>query len=87
VFNIALCNKILQNVKESYKYENRYFVGKIQLPFPRQISPVLLADVSVNNCQRALVNESGTIDNQMGKHNKSEIVTVQGSPCAPISQG
>jgi hypothetical protein len=32
---------------------------------------------------RALVDELGMIRNQMGIHNKTEMVTVQGAPCAP----
>jgi hypothetical protein len=42
----------------------RYFVDKIYRPFPRQVSPALLLDVSAGNCQRALVDESGMITHQ-----------------------
>jgi hypothetical protein len=43
-----------------------YFVCKIQQPFPRQVFPVSLLHVSAGNCQRALLDESGIIRNQMG---------------------
>jgi hypothetical protein len=49
----------------------------------RQVSLASLLDVSASNCQRALVDESGVIRTQMGMHNRSKIVTVQGSPCVP----
>jgi hypothetical protein len=37
----------------------------------RQVSPALLLDVSVGNCQTALVDKSGMITTQMGTHNRS----------------
>jgi hypothetical protein len=46
---------------------------KIQWPFP-----ALLLDVCAGNCQRALVDNSGVIINQMEIYNKSEIVMLQG---------
>jgi hypothetical protein len=47
----------------------------------RQVSPSLLG-VSAGYCQRALVNEPGKIRTQVGRHDKSEIVAVCGTPCA-----
>jgi len=44
----------------------------------RQVSSPLLLGVSAGYCQRALVDESGMITIQMGMHNSSEMVTVQG---------
>jgi hypothetical protein len=38
--------------------------------------------VSADNRQRALVDESGMNITQMGKHNRSEIVAVYGTPWA-----
>jgi hypothetical protein len=48
-----------------------------------QVSPALLLDVSAYNCRRALVDESEIIGNQMAMHDRSEMDTVQGSPCSP----
>jgi hypothetical protein len=50
---------------------------------PRQASTASLLDVSAGHCRTALVNESGTIRNEMGTHNRSEMVAVEGSRCAP----
>jgi hypothetical protein len=47
----------------------------------RQVSPASLLGVSASNFQRALVDESATIGNQMGMHTRSEMVAVKGSPC------
>jgi hypothetical protein len=47
----------------------------------------LLSSVSTGNFQRALVDESEMIGNQMGTHNSSEMFSVQESPCAPAPQG
>jgi hypothetical protein len=58
-------------------------IGKIQRSFSCQVSPASLLYVSAGNCQRALVDESGMIINQMGKQNRSEIVALQGWPCDP----
>jgi hypothetical protein len=46
-------------------------------------SPTSLVYVSAGNCQRGLVEKSGTIRKEMGMHNRSEVVTEQESPCAP----
>jgi hypothetical protein len=73
------CSKILQWVKEPYDHKRRYFTDKIS----HQVSPASLLEVSAGNCQRALVDESGMTRIQMGKHNRTEMVTVQGLPCAP----
>jgi hypothetical protein len=37
-----------------------------------QVSPASLLDVSVGNNQRAVVDKSGMINNQMGMHSRSE---------------
>jgi hypothetical protein len=52
-------------VKETYKYEKKYFVRKIHWNFS-QVSSDLLLGVSAGNCQRFLVDGSGLIRNQMG---------------------
>jgi hypothetical protein len=49
----------------------------------RQVCPVSLLDVSAGICQRALADGSGIISNQMKTHSISEMVALQGSPCAP----
>jgi hypothetical protein len=46
------------------------FVRTIQRPFLRQVSPTSLLDVSADNCQKALVDESGIIRNHMGTYNR-----------------
>jgi hypothetical protein len=51
-----------------------------------RVSLALLLDVTVGNCWRALVGESGMIRNQMEMHTISEMVVVQGSPCARTPQ-
>jgi hypothetical protein len=45
-------------------------------------SPALLLGMSIDFCQRVLVIELGIIRTQMGKHNRSVMVTVYGVPCA-----
>jgi hypothetical protein len=40
-------------------------------PFIRQVSPVLLLDISAGNCQTALTDESEIIRKQMRTHNRS----------------
>jgi hypothetical protein len=54
----------------------KYFAGKIHRPF-LQVSPASLLDVSDDNCQGALAEESGMIRKQMGMYNRSEMVAVQ----------
>jgi hypothetical protein len=41
-----------------------------------QVSPTLLLDVCAGNCQRALVDESEIIRNQIQMHSRSEMVTL-----------
>jgi hypothetical protein len=48
----------------------------------RQVSPASLLGVSAGYYQRALVDESGRIRTQMGKHNRSVMVSVYGTLCA-----
>jgi hypothetical protein len=38
-------------------------------------------EMSTGYYQRALVDESGMIKNQMGMHNRSEMFAVPGTPC------
>jgi hypothetical protein len=45
--------------------------------FLRQVSPTSLLDVFIGTCRRVLVDESEVIRNEMGTHNKSEIVVVK----------
>jgi hypothetical protein len=74
------CCKILQHVKDPYKYGKGYFIGKVHSHFlPR--SPTSLLGVSAGNCQTALLDESGMVRTQMGVHNGSEIITVHVTPC------
>jgi hypothetical protein len=40
--------------------------------------------VSAGYCQRALVDEPGIIRTHMGKHNRSVMVAVYGTPCATL---
>jgi hypothetical protein len=47
----------------------------------RQVSSASLLNISGGNYQRALVDDSGMIITQMGKHNRSEIVAVQWTLC------
>jgi hypothetical protein len=47
-----------------------------------KISSALLVGVSAGYYQRALVDKSLMIRTQMGKHNRSEMITVYGAPCA-----
>jgi hypothetical protein len=47
----------------------------------RQVSPALILGVSAGYCQRALVDGTGMIRTQMGKHNRSVMVAVYGTPC------
>jgi hypothetical protein len=51
------CRYILRHVKYTCEVWQRYFVGKILLPFLSQVFPASLLDVSAGNCQRALVDE------------------------------
>jgi hypothetical protein len=50
--------------------------------FSGQVSTASLPDASAGYCKRALVDELGMIRTQMGKHNRSEMVAVLGTPCA-----
>jgi hypothetical protein len=74
------CHRILWHIEEPYKYEKRYFIAKFTA-ISHQVSPALLLRVSVGNCQRALVDESGMVRIQMGTHSRLEMVTVHGTPC------
>jgi hypothetical protein len=47
------------------------------------VSPTSLLDISADNCKGDVMDESGMIRNQMGIYYRSEMVAVQGSPCAP----
>jgi hypothetical protein len=73
------CGEILLHIKEPYEYE-RDTSQEISPAISGQVSPALLLDGSVCNCRRALVDESEMIRNPMGVHNKTVMVTVQGSP-------
>jgi hypothetical protein len=63
-------------MKEIFRRQN-------SAPRFHQVSPASLLYVCAGNCQRALLDISGMIRNHMGKHDRSEMVVVQGSPCAP----
>jgi hypothetical protein len=64
----------LWNVKNPYEYELLLWQNTF---ISRQASPASLLDVSTSSCQRALVDKSVMKRNQMGRHNRSEIVPVQ----------
>jgi hypothetical protein len=48
----------------------------------RQVSSDSLLSVSVGNCQRTLVYESGMIITQMETQDRSDMVAEQGASCA-----
>jgi hypothetical protein len=48
----------------------------------RKISPASLLDIPANNCQRALVDESGVIRNQMGCTTDNNGRSVRVTLCA-----
>jgi hypothetical protein len=48
----------------------------------RQVCPVSLLDVSAGICQTAVVDETLMIRSLVRTYNRSEMVAVQGSPCA-----
>jgi hypothetical protein len=77
---------MLRNIKEPYKYEKRYFVGKIHYHFSPSFS-CFLPDVSAGYCQRVLADGSRMIIiiiiiTQVETHNRSVMVTVLRTPCA-----
>jgi hypothetical protein len=75
----------LPGTLETYEYEGDSL-------FHRQNSAAIssptdsLPYISVGNCQRALVDESGTTTNLMGTLCRSEMVAVQVLPYAPTPQ-
>jgi hypothetical protein len=76
------CHKILRHVEETYEIEE-ILCRQISAAISRQVSSASLLDVSTGNCQRALVDVSRMTTNQMGTHNRTETIAVQGSPSAP----
>jgi hypothetical protein len=46
------------------------FRGQYLLVISRQVPPASLLDISAAHCQRALLDESGKLINQMGTHNR-----------------
>jgi hypothetical protein len=75
------CHKIYGMLKNSTSMKEILF-RQNSAAISHQVSSALLLDISAVNCKRAVVNESGMIRNQMGMHNRSEMVPVQESPCA-----
>jgi hypothetical protein len=51
-----------------------------------KVSPASLLVVYAGKFATALVDKREMIRNQMGMHSRSEVVVVQGSPCAPTPQ-
>jgi hypothetical protein len=49
----------------------------------RQVSPACVVDVSDDNFQRAVVDESGIIRSQLGRHNKSKWSQCKGRLAYP----
>jgi hypothetical protein len=60
-------------------------IGKIHGYFS-QVSLDLLIGASASYCQGALVGVSEMIRTHMGKHNRSVMVAVYGTPCAVPSR-
>jgi hypothetical protein len=58
-------------LKNPAEYEREISSAKFTATY-HQVSPDLLLGVSAGICQTALVDESGIIRTQMGKHNRSE---------------
>jgi hypothetical protein len=58
-------------LKNPAKYERDISSAKFTAT-SRQDSPHSLLSVSADNCQGALVDESGMVRSQMGTHNRSE---------------
>jgi hypothetical protein len=56
-------------------------VSKIHGQILTENSPAPLLDVCAGYNQRGLLGESGMIRTQMGKHNRSVMVAVYGTPC------
>jgi hypothetical protein len=66
---LAPCHKILWHVKNHMNVKE--IVGRQNSSaIFHQVSLALLLDISAGNCQRALVDKSGMIRNQTGKHNR-----------------
>jgi hypothetical protein len=66
--------------------KRRYFVRKIYGQFSPKFS-CFAARCLCWYCHRVLVDESRMIKTQMGKHNRSEMLAVHGTPCVnrPVS--
>jgi hypothetical protein len=71
--------KILRHVTEPYVCERETLQAKFTA-ISRPVSPASVLDISADNCQKSLTEESGIITNKMGSHNTC---AVQGSPCEP----
>jgi hypothetical protein len=76
------CRKILQHVKEPYRYEKRYSVHNIHNHFSPSFSCFITRCLCwLQYYQRPLVDESGMIRMQMGIHSISGMVAVHRMPC------
>jgi hypothetical protein len=64
------------SIKEIFRTKNSTSISL-------QVFPASLLGVSAGNCQKSLVDESGMIINLTGTYRRSEMVAVQGLPCAP----
>jgi hypothetical protein len=67
-------------LKNPAEYEGDIWSAKFTA-ISSQVSPSSLSDVSAGYYQEGMVDESGMIRTQMGKHNRSVMVPVLGTPC------
>jgi hypothetical protein len=65
------CCKILPHIKEPTSMKE-ILHRQNSVAISHQVSPALLLGTSTGNCQRALVDKSGTIRNQMQTYNRSD---------------
>jgi hypothetical protein len=78
---VVLCRKILWHVKSPAEYESDTSSAKFKGFFAKFL-PASLQGVCFGICKTTLVDERGMIRTQMGKHCRSIIVAVYGTPCA-----
>jgi hypothetical protein len=77
---VVPCRKILRHVKDPYGMKE-ILVSKIQ-DISHEVFLALLLGFFAGSCQKALEDESGLIRFHMGKHYRSVMVAVYGTPCA-----
>jgi hypothetical protein len=85
---VVPCQKILQHVKDPYSMKE-ILLGTCRQnlqTFLAKFLPASLLGVPAGYCHRAPVGESEMIITQIGKHNRSVMVVVYGTPCAVLPQ-